>query len=261
MAIAKRSARPRERNASIPPCEDCSSHACAFCAELREEGRGDVQSCVERVHVSAEQVFVEEGSVDADVVTLVDGMVIAFMSLAGGLRQVTGFHFAGDLLHWPRDSVTSHVTLQALTPASVCRIDRDRLRELCHSYPELADRLFDLASARIDAAREHIVVLASGTAEQRVASFLMGLTRRTRDRHVIASSIDLPMSRADIANYVGLRVETVSRMFTRLTSAGLLSLPTPNQVVITDRCALEERANISARATGAEPRSTHGGGA
>ena len=220
-----------------------------------------MQSCVERVHVSAKQVFVEEGSVDADVVTLVDGMVIAFMSLAGGLRQVTGFHFAGDLLHWPRDSITSRVTLQALTPASVCRIDGDRLRELCHRYPELAGRLFDLASARIDAAREHIVVLASGTAEQRVASFLMGLTRRTRDRHVIASSIDLPMSRADIANYVGLRVETVSRMFTRLTSAGLLSLPTPNQVVITDRCALEERANISARATGAEPRSTHGGGA
>lgn len=261
MATAKRSAKSRERNASIAPCEDCSSRACAFCAELREEGRAHVQSCVERVHVSAEQVLVEEGSADADVVTLVDGVVIAFMSIAGGLRQVTGFHFAGDLLHWPRDSVTSHVTLQALTPANVCRIDRDRLRELCHSYPELAGRLFDLASARIDAAREHIVVLASGTAEQRVASFLMGLTRRTRDRRVIASSIDLPMSRVDIANYVGLRVETVSRMFTRLTSAGLLSLPTPQQVVVMDHCALAERANISARATGAEPRSTHGEGA
>ena len=261
MATAKRPAKSRERNASIPPCEDCSSRACAFCAELREEGRAHVQSCVERVHVSAEQVLVEEGRADADVVTLVDGVVIAFMSLAGGLRQVTGFHFAGDLLHWPRDSITSRVTLQALTPASVCRIDGNRLRELCYKYPELAGRLFDLASARIDAAREHIVVLASGTAEQRVASFLMGLTRRTRDRRVIASSIDLPMSRVDIANYVGLRVETVSRMFTRLTSAGLLSLPTPQQVVVMDHCALAERANISARATGTRPRSTNDRGA
>ncbi len=247
MAIAKLSARPREGNASIPPREDCSVRACAFCADLREEGRAHVQSCVERVHVSAEQVLVEEGRADADVVTLVDGVVIAFMSLAGGLRQVTGFHFAGDLLHWPRDSVTSRVTLQALTPASVCRIDRDRLRELCHSYPELADRLFDLASAQIDAAREHMVMLGRGTAEQRVASFLMELTRRTRDRRVIASSIDLPMSRVDIADYVGLKVETVSRMFTRLTSAGLLSLPTPQQVVVMDHCALADRANISAR--------------
>ena len=261
MAIAKRSARPRERNASISRCEDCSSRACALCAELREEGRAHVQSCVERVHVPAKQVLVEEGSADADVVTLVDGVVIAFMSLAGGLRQVTGFHFAGDLLNWPRDSVTSRVTLQALTPASVCRIDRDRLRELCYSYPELADHLSDLASVQIDAAREHMVVLAHGTAEQRVSSFLMGLTRRTGDRRVIASSIDLPMSRADIANYVGLRVETVSRMFTRLTSAGLLSLPTPQKVVVMDHCALADRANISARATSAEPRSTHCGGA
>ena len=261
MAIAKQFDRPRERDASISPCADCPVRACAFCSELREEDRADLQSCVERVDVIAKQVLVEQGGAETDVVTLVDGVVIAFVTLAGGLRQVTGFHFAGDLLHWPRDSVTSHVTLQALTPANVCRIDRDRLRELCHSYPELAGRLFDLASARIDAAREHIVVLASGTAEQRVASFLMGLTRRTRDRRVIASSIDLPMSRVDIANYVGLRVETVSRMFTRLTSAGLLSLPTPQQVVVMDHCALAERANISARATGAEPRSTHGEGA
>lgn len=219
-----------------------------------------MQSCVERVHVSAKQVLVEEGSADADVVTLVDGVVIAFVSLAGGLRQVTGFHFAGDLLHWPRDSVTSRVTLQALTPASVCRIDRDRLHELCYSYPELADRLSDLASVQIDAAREHMVVLARGTAEQRVSSFLMGLTHRTGDRCVIASSIDLPMSRVDIANYVGLRIETVSRIFTRLTSAGLLSLPTPQQVMVMDHCALADRANILARATGAEPRSTNDGG-
>jgi CRP/FNR family transcriptional regulator len=211
------------------------------------------------VRVTAKQVLVEEGGADGDVVTLVDGAVMSFMTLAGGLRQVTGFHFAGDLLHWPRDSNTSRVTLQALTPASICRLDGDRQHEFCYRYPELANRLFDLASVQVSAAREHTALLGRGTAEQRITWFLLGLTRRLQNHGVVTPVINLPMSRDDIADYLGLKNETVSRMFTRLTSAGLLRLLTVHQVVIMNHRALADRANISRPPTHAELRSTRSG--
>jgi CRP/FNR family transcriptional regulator len=239
----------------------CPAHECAFCAELRDEGRVDLQSRVGRTRVIAKQLLVEDGGADADVVTLVDGVVMSFMTLAGGLRQVTGFHFPGDLLHWSRDSFTSRVTLQALTPASICRFDGDRLRELCYRYPELASRLLDLASIQVDAAREHMAVLGRATAEQRIAWFLLGLASRRQNQGDIAPVIDLPMSRADIADYLGLTVETVSRMFTRLTSAGLLRLSTPKQVVVINRRELADRARITAPLARAEFFATHGGNA
>ncbi len=196
--------------------------------------------------------MVAGGGRDAQILTLVEGVVMAYLSLADGprraTRQVIGFHFAGDLLAWPDDGAApSHggarrVILLALTAAEICRIGDPRPGNARHGFPALADRLAKLAGARAAAARAHILVLGRGTARQRVAWFLIGLARRTGDGDGDLAEIDLPMSRADIADYLGLEVETVSRIFSRLRADGVLSLASPKQVVHYDRRVLADLA-------------------
>ncbi len=247
MAMAKQSTKPSERYASISPCIDCTVRACAVCADVGARDLVRLQRRVERIFVPARHV-VAGGGRGAQILTLVEGVVMASVSLADGpryaTRQVIGFHFAGDLLAWPDDGATPHhggaprVTLQSLTAAEICRIEDARLGDARHGFPALADRLLKLVGARVAAAREHVLMLGRGTAEQRVAWFLMGLARRTGDGDGDRSEVDLPMSRADIADYLGLEVETVSRAFSRLRTDGVLSLASPKQVMLCDRRAL-----------------------
>ena len=248
MAVAQRYAKPWERYASISPCTECPVRACAVCADVRPPDRARLQRSAERILVPARHV-IGGGSVhDGDLLTLVAGVVMAFVAPADGprpgARQVTGFHFPGDILGWPRDGEAARardaprVVLKSLTAADICRIEGAHLERLRHRVPELFDRLLSLAEERIDAAREHIVLLGRGTAERRVAWFLMGLARRTGAGDGDGSAIDLPMARADIADYLGLEVETVSRIFSRLRADGILSLASPKQVMLCDRRAL-----------------------
>ncbi len=254
MAMAKQSTKPLERYASISPCIDCTVRACAVCADVGARDLARLQRRVERIPVPARNV-VAGGGRDAQIVTLVEGVVMAYVSLADGprhaTRQVIGFHFAGDLLAWPDDGATPdgggppRVTLQSLTAAEICRIEDARLGDARHGFPALADRLLKLVGARVAAARAHVVMLGRGTAEQRVAWFLMGLARRADDGDGARSEIDLPMSRADIADYLGLEVETVSRVFSRLKSDGVLSLSAPKQVVLRDWRVLADLAGAT----------------
>ncbi len=276
MAVAQRYAKPWERYASISPCAECPVRACAVCADVRPSDRARLQRSAERILVPARHVVgagnVRDGTVrDGDLLTLVAGVVMAFVAPADGARpgarqvtrqvgrQVMGFHFPGDILGWPRDGEAARardaprVVLKSLTAADICRIEGAHLERLRQGVPELFERLLSVAEQRIDAAREHIVVLGRGTAEQRVAWFLMGLARRTGAGDGDGSAIDLPMARADIADYLGLEVETVSRIFSRLRADGVLSLASPKQVMLRDRRALAALAGGTMLGEGSHP--------
>ena len=251
MAMAKQSTKPSERYASISPCIDCTVRACAVCADVGARDFVRLQRRVERIFVPARHV-VAGGGRDAQILTLVEGVVMAYVALVGGprheTRQVIGFHFAGDLLAWPDDGATPYdggaprVTLQSLTAAEICRIEDARLGDARHGFPALADGLLKLVGARVAAAREHVVMLGRGTAEQRVAWFLIGRARRTSAGDGDRSEIDLPKSRADIADYLGLEVETVSPVFSRLRADAVLSLASPKRVVPRDWRVLADLA-------------------
>ncbi|MCF3934426.1 helix-turn-helix domain-containing protein [Acuticoccus sp. M5D2P5] len=169
-----------------------------------------------------------EPAIFANVVT---GIVVEKKSLSDGREQIVSMFFSGDFLGDAR-RVNSDSTAQAVSPVTLCAFDRNAFEQLMDVYPVLTQSVLDYAMARLENAREWMLLLGQKSAEERVATFLMRLAARQADagcRHVAAQSIepgmalDIPISRAQMAAYLGLTIETVSRRMTALRDSGLVA--------------------------------------
>jgi|TARA_R100000656_G_scaffold117629_1_gene91067 CRP/FNR family transcriptional regulator, anaerobic regulatory protein len=133
-----------------------------------------------------------------------------------GDEQVTGFYLPGEIVGMDGISTARHLSnAKALETATVCEIPFHRLEDLSQRIPSLQHHFFGLMSNEIRADRELHMLLSKKSADDRVASLLLSLAARQQRRGLSAKRFRLPMSRYDIANYLGLAVETVSRIFTR----------------------------------------------
>lgn len=239
----------RETNASSTPeaCAGCQLSNCALCNGLDHEICARLAAIVDRFEVTAGEILAKEGEPSAQVMAIIDGAVMSYKELPRSRRQVTRFYFPGDLVTLSGSAAHADATIKAITPVVVCRIGRDALRCLCRGHPELAIRLFDLGDDEAAAAREHLLLLGRKSALEKVASFLVELACRTGCEGVIATEIRLPMGGTDIADYLGLKAETVSRMFTRLKTAGMVDLPKLGHIVLSDWRALSVLAGTMPR--------------
>lgn len=140
-----------------------------------------------------------------------------------GDEQITGFFMPGELVGLDSMSDDAHAsTARALERTSVCEIPVPRLEELVHVLPGLQSHMFHLMSQEIRNSHQLSVLLSKNTAEERIAALLLSLSSRFRRRKLSATHFNLPMARNDIANFLGLAVETVSRVFTRFQNQGLI---------------------------------------
>jgi CRP/FNR family transcriptional regulator len=187
---------------------------------------------------AAGELLFSEGDRADSVYEMVSGMVRLFKLLPDGRRQVTGFLTAGQLLGLAPEG-TCVFNAEAITEISVCCYKRGAFERLIDEVPGFARRLLAVTSHELHAAQDQMVLLGRKTASEKVASFLLLMAANQRSRE---NELDVPMTRGDIADYLGLTVETVSRTLTRLRQDGLIALPTPARVLITDRKGLETLA-------------------
>ena len=151
------------------------------------------------------------------------------------------FYFLGDLIGYC--CAGSHTfSAQALNKVRARRIPRHVVNQMVETRPGFARRLLKLAAEELSMTREHLMCLAAKSAEARMAVFLLALSRRNRDAGGDAGRIDLPMTRVDIGDYLGLTIETVSRTFSKLKRSGVIALPRTTTVMIRDAEALEDLA-------------------
>lgn len=155
-----------------------------------------------------------------------------------GDEQVTGFYLPGEIVGMDGISTARHLSnAKALETATVCEIPFHRLEDLSQRIPSLQHYFFSLMSNEIRADRELHMLLSKKNADDRVASLLLSLAARQQRRGLSGVRFRLPMSRYDIANYLGLAVETVSRIFTRFQQQKTLWVD-GREVEILDREAL-----------------------
>lgn len=155
-----------------------------------------------------------------------------------GDEQVTGFYLPGEVLGMDGISTAHHVSnAKALETATVCEIPFSKLETLSQRIPSLQHHFFSLMSNEIRSDRELHMLLSKKNADDRVASLLLSMSARHQRRGLSERAFRLPMSRYDIANYLGLAVETVSRIFTRFQQQDML-LVDGRDVEIVDREAL-----------------------
>ncbi|AYG63584.1 Crp/Fnr family transcriptional regulator [Rhizobium jaguaris] len=153
---------------------------------------------------------------------VVEGVLRIFKIMADGRRVITGFLYSGDLVGV---SLKNHYlySAEAVTPVKLRRFARKAFDEAVSGSPELRPQLFARLCDEMAAAQDQMVLLSCKNAEERLCSFLLQQLRRKREQERSASVIDLPMTRLDIADYLGLTIETISRTMTKLTNKGVVS--------------------------------------
>jgi CRP/FNR family nitrogen fixation transcriptional regulator len=163
------------------------------------------------------------------------GVVRTCKLLPDGRRQIDDFLFPGDF--FGLEASSEHcVGAEAVTNASVVSYSRSRLDAMAADDARLSARLLQLTLKRLGKAHQRLLLLGRKTAEEKLATFLLEMLDRSEE----ADAVDLPMSRTDIADYLGLTIETVSRTFSIFKRDGVVELPTAHRVANIDRDALEQ---------------------
>lgn len=142
-----------------------------------------------------------------------------------GEEQITGFHLAGDLLGFDAIANAEHPSFaKALETSMVCEIPYNTLDNLSNSMPKLKKQILRMMSAEIREDHAMLTLLNRKNAEQRLATFFSTLSSRYHARGLSASEFRLSMTRSDIGNYIGLTVETISRLLNRFDKNGLIAV-------------------------------------
>ena len=163
---------------------------------------------------------------------VVSGAVRTYKVLNDGRRQIGSFYLPGDIFGLEVGDEHSF-SAEAVVDCRVLVIKRSALVSLAGRDTEVARQLWTMAAAELQRAQDHIMLLIK-TAQERVAGFLMEMSARNSG----ASEVELPMSRQDIADYLGLTIETVSRTLTQLENSGAIAVPTSRRIVLRSRGAL-----------------------
>ena len=185
------------------------------------------------------EILFGEGDELTSVYEIVRGMLRLVKLLPDGRRQITGFLSAGHLLGLAPEGVSVY-TAEAVTEVTLCRYGRAAFERLIDEVPGFAKRLLAATSHELRVAQEQMLLLGRKTATEKVASFLLLIANEQAGNDV--QEMDLPMTRCDIADYLGLTIETVSRTLTKLKQDGLIALPSPTRIEFRDRDQLKELA-------------------
>lgn len=168
------------------------------------------------------------------------GTVKSYSLTSEGEEQITGFYFPGELVGLSGvDAGIYPVSTKVLETTTVCEIPFSRLDDLAGELPELRRSVMRTMSREIRDDQQMMLLLSKKTAEERVATFLIKLSQRFQARGYSSTRFRLSMSRSEIGNYLGLAVETVSRIFTRFQSSGLIQVD-GKEIDVTDLQRLYE---------------------
>ncbi|HEB99580.1 MAG TPA: fumarate/nitrate reduction transcriptional regulator Fnr [Thiotrichales bacterium] len=207
-------------------CEQCGLHQLCLPLDLAQEDIAALDKIIHhRKPLHRGDFLFQVGDPFRAIYAVRSGSIKTFTSTDSGEEQVTGFHLPSEIVGL--DAITTHrhpCSAQALETTSVCEIPFDRLEELGHKIPGLQRQMLRIMSREILDDQNTMIWLGKKSADERLAALLLRISSRFAERGFSATEFNLSMSRTDIANYLGLAVETVSRLFSRFQQEGLVTV-------------------------------------
>lgn len=242
MAVVKTNQPPSANpDPLVSPCAACSVRDLSICGVLNNTDLRRMASIAQNLDYAAQDPIIDEGEAAEYLFNITSGTVRLYKLLPDGRRQITGFLSTGDFLGIALNEIYAY-SAEAVDNVSVCRFRRPKLESLLDELPHLEKRLLGLASNELAQAQDQMMLLGRKTAKEKLVSFLLSLSKRQDAMGFPASPVALPMSRADIADYLGLTTETVSRTFSNLKRAQTIHLEAGGHVALPDLEALESIA-------------------
>jgi CRP/FNR family transcriptional regulator len=228
------------------PCQGCEVRDKAVCGVLDCTRLEQFRNLGWSLKLGPGQTLFHEGDPATRVFTVTSGTLKLYKLLPDGRRQVTGFMHPGDFLGMSMDDEHAF-SAEALEDAQLCWFPRNRFDDFVEENGPMERELYRMAAHELAAAQQQMVLLGRKTAAERLASFLIVLAERgERIPGRAANLVRLPMSRSDIADYLGLTKETVSRVFSSFRRDRLVRLRTSDEIEIIDRQGLDQLAECAA---------------
>lgn len=232
---------------AIVSCNDCSLSKLCIPLALENSEISQLDDVIKRSKpLQKAELIYREGGNFRSIFAIRAGTVKTYSTTSEGEEQITGFYFPGEILGM--DSIGQphyNSSAETMEVASICEIPFSHVEQLSAELPNLQKHFFGLLSREIHADQRHFMLLSKNTAEERVASLLLSISARNARRHLSATLLRLPMSRSDIGNFLGLTLETVSRVLSRLAKQGVIAV-NHKEVQLIDLNLLRDIARIDA---------------
>ncbi|GAB5486607.1 MAG: Crp/Fnr family transcriptional regulator FnrL [Parasphingorhabdus sp.] len=229
-------------------CEECVVRNRAICGALNEDELLIMNRIGHKQVLKAGQTFMWEGDDSTVVANVIDGVLKLTNSLDDGREQIVGLAFPADFIGRPFQDQVKH-TVTALTDTHICSFSRSGFEQFAHDHPNLEHKVLERTLDELDQARDWMLLLGRKTAAEKLATFLINMSERTSNtgcatQFLPQDSFKLPFGRQQIADILGLTIETVSRQLTDLSRKAVVELPGKRDVVIKDRGTLMALANL-----------------
>lgn len=222
-------------------CDQCDVRHKAMCAAVDVKDNDRLSAIVSHRDISPGQVIFEEGDPAEYAYNISSGEIRLYKLLPDGRRQITEFLGEGDFLGLVSDDAYAYGA-EAMTQVELCSMRLINLERLLVDIPPVREKLLDMSRDELAAAQEQMLLLGRKTAREKLLSFLMQRYDRA-DSRPTEKNLHLPMTRTDIADYLGLTIETVSRTFTALREEGLIELIDTHTVQFPDLESVRDAAD------------------
>ena len=207
-------------------CGQCNLTELCFPHGMRQEDMNKLDSVVEqRKPLHKNDHLYHESEPSHAIYAVRSGSIKTIIESPNGDEQIVGFHLPGELLGFDGFMDESHTcSAIALETTSVCVMPMNKLESLCMSLPALQKQMKRIMGKEVTEEHKMLLMLGKMSAEEKIATFILSISRRMEERHWKATEFMLSMPRQDIANYLGLAVETVSRLFAHYQEEGVIQV-------------------------------------
>ncbi len=225
-------------------CKSCSLAELCLPRGLENQELKQLDDLIKnRQVIQTANLLFKQGESNNLIYAIRSGSLKTYTTTADGEEQVLGFHLPGEIVGLAGLDESIHgCNAQALETSSICELPLDGLEDICMNIPSLHKQLLKLISREISQDHKMLLLLAKKNSDQKVATFLLSLSGRFKMRGLSRDEFNLSMSRKDIANYLGLAVETVSRILTKFSEENTLEV-TRRSIRIVDHDRLLEIAD------------------
>lgn len=216
-------------------CNQCIVRLVSICGTLDDNDLHQLSEISTQLIKLPKQTIYREGDAAEYLYNIRSGCVLMSKMLADGRRQIIDFLFAGDFFGFPYSDDYSY-TVEAVTNVDVCLIPRQKINNKINKFPKLGRKLLDIASSKLQTSQDQILLLGRKKAKEKLCSFILSMANKTTKINDLPTNMTyLPMGRSDIADYLGLTIETVSRQFTILSKDKIISIDGSPNVTILDK--------------------------
>jgi len=235
-------------NSDVPVlCRSCEARHRGVCGALTPPQLLELAKHTAKTTIAAGSPIISDGDNIQRYANILNGVVKLAKLTSDGRQQIVGLQFAPDFLGRPF-SERSEFDVEAATDVYVCSFPKDTLNRLAKQSPELEHRLHEQTLKELDEARDWMLALGRKSAAERVASFLHFIALHIHpeaDDTKGTVQFDIPLTRSDMADFLGLTIETVSRQMTKLRQAHVIEIENNRTIAVADLSKLKQASETN----------------